>query len=355
MPGIIYLDNATTSHPKPDAVYESVNLFMRRTGVVFSAAPHSPAVAARKVLAEARELLASMIGAPDPGRLMPTTGRAEAVRLAMRSCLRPGDRVVTTMLEHRSLLNSLAKMPGVQVDTVEASAEGHMTVASMLNAIDDRTRLVCCPTAAAIPGTLLPVADIVRTAHQAGALVLVDATDTVGQLPLDVWSLGADFVAFSMHRWLLGPPGVGVLYVAESAPLPQDPGDTLNTWAWAGCLSALQYLTARPSGEVRMQLTALTERLRTGLAEAGVTVYGSHHPDDRIASVCFNLPNQRPMDVARSLAKEHKIAVGVGFHDTPLIHRALGTMRDGTLRAGIGLFNTDEHIDALLAALQKEG
>lgn len=372
----MYFDNAATSHPKPECVYTVTDVFLRTAAANPGRSGHRLAVAADRAVADARQRLAKLLNAPDPRRIVWTSNCTSALNLALKGLLQAGDHVVTTELEHNSVIRPLHSLSrfGVEVTRI-ACPQGIFDPAAFLAAIRPETRLAVLTHASNVTGIVLPVEEIAAECRRRGVLTLVDAAQTVGVLDLDVRALGVDLVAMPGHKGLYGPPGTGALYLAEgveltplheggtgtdsereSAPerLPERfEAGTLNTVGIAGLGAALEWLSATGISTIRRHEASLTERLWDGLSGVGgVTLYGPAPNAPRVGVISFNLAGWEPTDAAAVLDESFDIQCRPGLHCAPGAHRALGTFPGGTIRLSPGFFNTSAEIDAVIGAVR---
>jgi len=374
---VIYIDNAATSFPKAPGVAEAMVRTLTDAGGNPGRSGHALAVAAQGVVNETRRRLGALLGAPDPSRLVFTANATDALNQALFGLLRPGERVVTTSLEHNAMVRPLAALArrGVTVERVACAPDGTIDLDDLARALQVRpTRLVAMLHASNVSGTILPAREAARLAHDHGALFLLDAAQTAGALPIDVRELGIDLLALPGHKGLLGPPGTGALYVAagvtltplryggtgvrsEDELMPEElpeglEAGTLNTLGLAGLGAALRYLSERGVAAVRAHEVALTKRLLAGLHEiSGLRVHGVADPARQVATVSISLPGWEPTDLAAVLDSSFGIAVRAGLHCAPEAHRTLGTFPAGTVRLSSGCFTTSEDIDQVVKAL----
>ena len=376
---MIYLDNAATSFPKPPEVAEAITDFLTHRAGNPGRSGHSLALAAEAVVAETRRLLAALLGIQDPARLAFTPNATDALNLAMWGLLRAGDRVVTTSVEHNAVARPLFALAerGVDVVRLPSAPDGTLDLDDLERELRSApTRLVVMTHASNVCGTILPIRAAAELAHRHGALILVDAAQTAGVLPIDVQEQSIDLLAIAGHKGLLGPTGTGGLYVAPGVRLtpmrqggtgarseqlsqPEEMPDalesgTVNTVGMAGLGAALRVLQATGIEAVRARESALTARLLAGLREiGGVRVYGPVEPSQRVAVVSVTLQGWEPVDVQAALDSAFGIAVRAGLHCAPLAHRTLGTFPLGTVRLAPGYSTTDDQIDQTLAALRE--
>jgi cysteine desulfurase family protein len=336
-------------------------------------------MAAQGVVNDTRRQLAAFLGAPDPSRIVFTANATEALNQALFGLLKPGDRVVTTSLEHNAMIRPLAELSsrGVIVERVAGCPDGTLDLKDLARAIEVcPTRLVAMTHASNVAGTLLPAQEVARLAHDHGALFLLDAAQTAGALPIDVRELAVDLLAFPGHKGLLGPPGTGALYVAahvaltplryggtgirsEDESMPEElperlEAGTLNTVGLAGLGAALRFLSARGVAAIRAHEMALTEHLLAGLrCIAGLRIHGVADPVRQVSTVSISMQGWEPVDLAAVLDSSFGIAVRAGLHCAPMAHRTLGTFPSGTVRLSVGCFNTRDDIDQVVAALEQ--
>lgn len=376
---MIYLDNAATSFPKPPAVAESIVDFLEHSAGNPGRSGHALAIAAQTVVASTRSQLAALFRVPDPARIVFALNATDALNMALWGLLRPGDRVVTTSIEHNAVARPLHAMAerGIEVTRVACAPDGTLDLDDLDRALrSGPVRLVVMCHASNVVGTILPAHEAAQRAHEHGALFLLDAAQTAGVLPIDVLEMGLDLLAFPGHKALLGPTGTGGLYVApgvrlsplrqggtgtrseeerqpEELPAALESG-TVNTVGIAGLGAALRYLQQRGQRAIRAHEVALTARLIDGLMDIpGLRIHGTGDPARQVATVSLSLEGWEPVDVAAVLDSSFGIAVRSGLHCAPQAHRTLGTYPRGTVRLSPGCFTTDDDVDQALAALGK--
>ena len=372
----VYLDNAATSFPKPEAVYAAMDYHGRTVAGSPGRAEHQGAAEATRVVTEARRALACLLGAPDPSRIVFTANATQALNLALKGLLRPGDHVVTSGVEHNAVWRPLKKLErqGVQISAVPCTPEGVLDPADLAAALRPNTRLIAVTHASNVLGTVLPVADLAEVAHRHGLPLLVDAAQTAGVYPIDVDALGVDLLAFTGHKGLLGPTGTGGLIVGRGIDLEplleggtggdssletMPPGlpehleaGTLNGVGIAGLGAGVRFLLDRGVEAVRLHELELTTHLLVGLAALNeVTVYGPPDPEARTAVVSINLSGCEPEQVGHVLDEVYDVATRAGLHCAPQAHRTMGTLERGALRLSPGYSTTHDEIDYLLECL----
>ncbi len=376
---MIYFDNAATSWPKPPGVAEAMTHYLAEIGANPGRSGHRLAVQAARVVYGAREAVAELFGAPDPLRVVFGANATEALNLALNGLLRPGDHVVTASMEHNSVMRPLRALAraGVALTVVPCSGEGALDPADLEAAIRPDTRLIALNHASNVVGTLLPVAEAGRIARQHGLLLLVDAAQTAGAYPIDVQADAIDLLAFTGHKSLYGPMGTGGLVIGERVdaahlePLKRGgtgsrseheeqpaflpdlcESGTPNAVGLAGLGASTRWVLGQGVERIRAHELALTGQLLAGLAAIpGVTVYGTGDAQRQTATVSFNIAGLEPSEVGLRLDDDYAIMCRVGLHCSPAAHRTLGTFPGGTVRFGLGVFNTAEQVAAALDAV----
>mgnify|MGYP005837597527 CR=1 FL=1 len=376
---MIYFDNAATSWPKPPEVAEAMTHFLRDVGANPGRSGHRLAVEAGRIVYAAREAVCELVNAPDPLRVAFTANVTVALNMALRGLLRPGDHVITSSMEHNSVMRPLRALEreGVELTVVRCSPQGALNPADVEAAIRPHTRMIVLNHASNVSGALLPVREVGRIARAHNLLLLVDAAQTAGAYPIDMQADGIDLLAFTGHKSLLGPMGTGGLIVGERVdglrlePLirggtgsrserEEQPdflpdmleSGTPNAVGIAGLEAGIRWVRARGTDAIRAHETALAQRLIDGLREIPrVTVYGPLDSARQTATVSFNIAGLEPSEVGLRLDDEYGILCRVGLHCAPAAHRTLGTFPVGTVRFGLGAFNTADEVDAALKAV----
>lgn len=373
--GVVYLDHAATSHPKPEPVLEAVVRALRELGSPGRGA-HRVAIETARTVHETRGAVARLLGIPDSRDLIFQPECTYAVNLMLKGALAAGDRVVVSSMEHNAVARPLQVLArsGVEVTVVEADARGWVDPAAVEAAVRERRpRAVVCQHASNVTGTIQPIPDLVDIAHEAGALMLVDGAQAVGNLELDLDAIGADAYAASGHKALLGPEGVGLLHLSaglelqelvqggtgsssESVEQPRErparyEAGTSNTPGIAGLGAAIGWL-AQEGAAVRGRTDRLTRTLLEGLSELPVRVLGPSAAEPRIPIVAFVPEGLEPDRLAFRLDDEWHIAVRAGLHCAPWAHRTLGTLESGAVRIGLGWNTTEDDVRYVLEALR---
>jgi cysteine desulfurase/selenocysteine lyase len=377
---MIYFDNAATSWPKPPGVAQAMVHYLDQVGANPGRSGHRLSIEAGRIVYRTREAVASLFDAPDPLRVVFTANVTEALNLALLGLLRPGDHVVTSSMEHNSMMRPLRALEqrGVALTVVPCTRQGMLDLADVEAAIRPDTRMIALNHASNVVGTLLPVAQVGRVARDHNVWLLVDAAQTAGAYPVDVQADRIDLLAFTGHKSLYGPMGTGGLVigervdVAELEPLKRGgtgshseheaqptflpdlcESGTPNAVGLAGLRAGLQWLQERGIDSVRAHEAALTQQLIDGLrAIPGVTVYGPLDAGQQVAAVSFTIEGLETSQIGLILDEEHGIMCRVGLHCAPAAHKTIGAFPHGTVRLGLGATNTAEEVDEVLAAVR---
>ena len=375
---MIYLDNAATTMHKPQTVIDAVVQAMCSLGNAGRGATSGALDAARTIHA-CRAKLARLLGCPRADHVCFTPNSTVALNTAINGVVHPGDRVVTTVLEHNSVLrplNRLAAEQGVTVEHAGCDASGVLDYDELERLVTPGTRAVVVTQASNVTGNAVDVARVAAVAHAAGALVIVDASQSAGTAHIDMQAMGLDVVCFTGHKGLMGPQGTGGLAVAEGVDVapwamggtgvhsfdelqpPEWPtrleAGTLNGHGIAGLSAGLDFIEARGGVEaIAAHERALAGRFLAGVREIpGITLYGAYDQPTRSAIVSLNVGDIDSAEISDALMQGWGIATRPGAHCAPLMHRALGTERQGVVRFSFGYFNTDEDVDTAIDALR---
>ncbi len=380
MNAVIYLDNAATSWPKPPEVAAAMTHFIMHIGANPGRSGHRLSIEAARTVYAAREAVAALFGAPDPLRVVFGHNVTEALNLALFGLLRAGQHVITSSMEHNSVMRPLRALEqqGVALSVVPCSSQGLLDPDDIARAIRPNTVMIVLNHASNVVGTLLPVAEVGAIARQHGLLLLLDAAQTGGALPIDMEALAVDLLAFTGHKALLGPTGTGGLVIGERVdetrlrPLkyggtgsrseresqPEFLPDlcesgTPNAAGLAGLSAGIAWVRARGVESIRAHEIALTRRLLEGLRDIeGVTVYSTADAHQQVATVSFNIAGLEPSEVGLRLDERYGILCRVGLHCAPSAHRTIGTFPAGTVRFGLSIWNTVDEVDAALEAVR---
>ena len=374
---MLYLDNAATSWPKPDTVYDTVSDAIRRGGNPGRSSSEEARAAATDII-EARGALAQLFHIADPLRIVFALNATDAINLGLQGMLKPGDHVITSRMEHNAVTRPLAYLEdaGVRVTKVATDPVKGADLDEIRAAICPETKLVVMTHASNVTGTLNPIEEIGAICREAGVPFMVDASQSAGAIPIDVVKMNIDLLAFPGHKSLLGPTGTGALYVSENvSPRPVRSGGTgvfsevrlqpeqlpyyyeagtQNTVGIAGLLAGARYILERSVNNIYHEEQKTLQLLIDGLSDMpGVTIYGPLTPP-RAAAVSFNIEGMDCADVAMILETYYDISVRSGLQCAPDTHRMLGTFdMGGTVRVSPGLFTTADEIDEFLKAIRE--
>ncbi len=366
---MIYLDNAATTFPKPQCVIDAVTDLMQNYGGNPGRGFHMLSRKSSEKIYECREVFADFIGADSPDEIIFTKNATEAINLAIKGTVRPGDEIILSSMEHNSALRSAVNLEkqGATVKIARCDFSGFLDPQTILPLITEKTRLLCVIHASNVVGTVNPVEQICAIAKKHGVLTLIDAAQTAGVI--DVNSKFADMIAFAGHKGLYGPFGTGALYIrqglklntlteggtgsfSESALMPDISPDryeagTLNACGIAGLCEGIKFVKREGAGEKELELSKfLHEQIS---AVKGVRLIGN----PRVGVTGLRCLNHDCVEIASKLDNEYKIAVRAGLHCAPMAHRTLGTITDGLLRISVGYFNTKDDITNTVQALEK--
>lgn len=378
MSEFIYLDNGATSFPKPESVYRYMDFFSRNYGVNPGRSGYDLCMEAGKVLEDTRKELTRFFNGTDFNRLVFCYNSTDALNLAIFGTLKPGDHAISTTVEHNSVLRPLyhcQEYNKVEVDLVPFDSRGFVAPGEIAARFRPNTRLVVVNHGSNVIGTVQPIREIGRLCRERGITFLIDASQTAGKIPVDLHADNLDIIAFTGHKSLLGPTGIGGLYVREGVEIRHTRAGgtgvrsavrthldeypyrleygTPNTVGIAGLNAGLKWILEQGMGRLFEHEMALTTRLRDGLRGIeGVTLYCQDDLENHIAVLVFNVAGFEAADVGTMLDVDHNIACRTGLHCAPRVHEQLGLDKiHGAVRFGVGPFNTVEHIDRAIAAV----
>ncbi|MEW5983352.1 MAG: aminotransferase class V-fold PLP-dependent enzyme [Acidobacteriota bacterium] len=377
---IIYLDNGATSYPKPEAVYAFMDSFYRKFGVNPGRSGYDICLEAGDLVDRTRRLLTSFFNGTDPNRLTFGYNSTDALNLALFGLLGRGDHAITTTVEHNSVLRPLYHLAddhGVEVEHVPFDASGFVDPDDIARRIKGNTRVVALNHGSNVIGTVQPVADVGRICRQQGVTLVVDASQTAGAEPIDVQAMNIGVLCFTGHKSLMGPMGIGGMYVGEGVeirhtraggtgvrsalhrhldeyPFRMEYG-TPNVAGIAGLHAGVQWVIEEGLAAIHEREMRLTTMLRDGLQRIdGVVLYCQEDLARHISVLLCNVAGVDAGDVGTLLDGNHGIAVRTGLHCAPLVHEQLGTAAiHGGVRFGIGPFNTEEHIRVAVEGMEE--
>ncbi len=373
----LYFDNAATSWPKPETVYGAAERCLRTISGNPGRSGHTRSLEADRLVYRVRESLARFFNAADPARIIITLNATDALNMAIKGLVEPGDHVLFTAMDHNSVLRPLGGMRQaglIGTTMVPCSAEGFPDLNFLEHSFQRRTRLLIINHASNVLGTVLPLEEMASIAHRHGALVLVDAAQSAGAVPIDLSTGSIDMLAFAGHKGLLGPPGTGGLYVRpglhlkpwreggtgshseidlhpESMPERLEAG-TLNSPGLAGLYEGIKFIEETGLESIRAHEAALRARLQRRLEDIkGITIYG---PDDLTQCsgvLSFTLAGVDCGEMGYVLESSFGIICRTGLHCAPLAHQSAGTYPQGTVRLSPGFFTTEKDADYLADAV----
>ncbi len=374
---MIYLDNAATTMRKPQEVIDAVMLAMGSMGNA-GRGVNDASLSASRLIYDTRERLCRMFGGTDPRQVVFTCNSTESLNIAIRGLLNPGDHVITTMLEHNSVLRPLYDLEakGTSLTIIESDRSGNFDIEDMKRAVRPETKMIVCTNGSNLTGNYVELKPIGEFARERGILFVVDASQTAGVFPINVEEMKIDVLCFTGHKGLLGPQGTGGMYVREGVNIrPLKAGGTgvqtysksqpvqmptaleagtLNGHGIAGLHAALGYIEEQGSGAISEREQELMRRFYEGVKDIeNVTVYGDFDTMDRCAIVTLNIGDYDSSEVSDELLTGYGISTRSGGHCAPLMHKALGTVEQGAVRFSFSHYNTDEEVDAAVKAVRE--
>lgn len=374
---MIYFDNAATTMRKPQCVVQAVTEALCSMGNS-GRGVHAGAMDASRVIFEARKGLAELFGAESPSRIAFTANSTESLNIAIKGILEPGDHVITTALEHNSVLRPLYELEdrGVELTVLPADRQGNIQYGDFEENIRENTKAIVCTHGSNLTGNLVDICRVGEIARKHGLLFVVDASQTAGVFPIDVQKKHIDILCFTGHKGLLGPQGTGGLYVRNGVtvkpllsggsgvqtysrshpsqmPTALEAG-TLNAHGLAGLGAAVRYLKDMGLDAIREKEQQLMWEFYRQVREIpGITVYGDFSGKERCPIVALNVRDYDSGEVSDALAENWGIATRPGAHCAPRMHEALGTVQQGAVRFSFSHYNTLEEINIAVSALRE--
>ncbi len=378
MAGIIYMDNAATSWPKPEGVIKAMVDCAQNAGANPGRSGHRMSVEAGRVVLDTRESLAELFGVQNILRIVLTKNATEALNIAIRGLVRPGDHVITSGMEHNSVMRPLrtSQREGVEISVVQCSPSGKLDPDDLEKHVKKNTRAIFLTHASNVTGTIMPICEAGKLARDRGILLCVDAAQTAGAIAIDVEKMGIDVMAFTGHKSLFGPQGTGGLYLSEGLERKIEPimtggtgsrseseeqpaflpdryeSGTPNTIGIAGLGAGVGFIKAVGIDAIRGKERALTSMLIEGLKSMSeVTIYGCCDAELQTALISFNISDMSSAEVSTALDEEFSIMSRPGLQCAPAAHRTIGTFPEGTVRLSMGYFIEEDDIRATLSAI----
>lgn len=377
---ITYFDNAATSWPKPPEVIAAMQNFMQNIGGSPGRSGHRLSIEAARLIFDTREKLAGLFNAPDPLRIVLTKNATEALNIAILGLLRSGDHVITSGMEHNSVMRPLRTLEarGVSITAIPCDGKGLIDPAQIAHAVRKNTKAIFLTHASNVTGTVMPVADIGRIAGEHGLVLCVDAAQTAGSYPVDVVEMNIGLLAFTGHKALFGPPGTGGLYIRKGLEKSIEPiyvggtgsrseveeqpdfmpdryeAGTPNTVGIAGLQAGVEFVLSRGIGEIKKKEENLVKMFIEGVRDVPeMILYGQTSVDKRIPVVSFNIAGMDPGFVALELDERFGIMSRAGLHCAPAAHKTIGTYPVGAVRFSFSYFNTEDHVVKSIEALKQ--
>lgn len=374
---MIYLDSSATSFLKPPQVAEAVFRSFNTIGNAGRGA-HAPTLNASRLIYDTREKLAALFGTPDPSRIAFTCNATEALNIAIHGAIHPGEHVITTACEHNSVLRPLylKEKEGTELTIIPADKKGRIRYDLLESSVKSNTSAIVLTHASNLSGNITDLAFVSNFAKKHGLLLIVDASQTAGSLPINVVKMSIDILCFTGHKGLFGPQGTGGLYVREGLTLSplksggsgihsfdrQHPTDmptaleagTLNGHGIAGLNAGLDYILSTGVKNIHAKEISLARRFVNGISDiSDLKLYGDIDAPLRAPIITLNIGNMSSASVSDILWEDYEICVRAGAHCAPLMHKTFGTEKQGAVRFSFSCFNTEAEIDTAIRAMHE--
>jgi len=376
----IYLDNAATSWPKPVEVIEAMNHFNTFIGSNPGRSGHHLSVESGRILFDTREILADLFGISDPLRISFTSNITHSLNIVIQGLLKPGDHVITTSMEHNSVMRPLRNLElcGVDISVIDCSDTGIFDPHKIDSYIKSNTKLIISTHASNVTGTIIPISEIGKIAAGYGIPFCVDSAQSAGTLEIDVDKFNIDILCFTGHKGLFGPMGTGGLYIKKDLEKKISPiiyggtgsrsefeiqpdfmpdkyeSGTLNAIGIAGLYAGVNFVTSTGINKIHSHENLLMKRFADGISDnKKIKLYGSIPDNGRVAVVPFNIDGLSPSDISFYLDEKYEILTRPGLHCSPSAHKTIGTFPSGTCRISFGYFNTIEDADTAVKAVNE--
>lgn len=374
---MVYFDNAATTFPKPEIVYTSIMEAMREYGANPGRSGHKLALKASRGIYDTRELLCKIFNAKNPMNIILTFNATESLNIGIKGVLKPGDHVITTSMEHNSVLRPIKYLEkfGIESTIVEADEKGRINVLDIEKSIKSNTKLIVNTHVSNLTGTIMPVEDIGKLARNNGIIYMVDAAQSAGVYDIDVDKMNIDILAFPGHKGLLGPQGTGGLYIRDELQLEgfmhggtgsashsliqpdiypdKFESGTANASGIVGLGAGIKYILDRGINDIKEYEESLTKHFIEEVRKIdGIKLYGPLNIMEQGGVVALNIKDADSSEVSYILDQEYDIAVRPGLHCAPLAHKTIGTLEQGAVRFSFGIFNSHEEIELSIKALR---
>lgn len=375
---MLYFDNSATTFPKPEIVYNSIMTSMREYGANPGRSGHKLALRASRGIFDTRESLCKLFNIKNPMNIVLTFNATESLNIGIKGVLKPGDHVITTTMEHNSVLRPITYMEkyGIESTIIEADSKGRINPKDIESAIKKNTKLIVTTHVSNLTGTIMPIEDIGIIAKNHGVIYMVDAAQSAGVYDIDIQKLNIDLLAFPGHKGLLGPQGTGGLYVREGLDLegfmqggtgsashsliqPDIYPDklesgTTNAPGIIGLGAGINYILEKGIHNIREhEENVTTHFIEEALKIEGLKLYGPLTKEEQGAVVALNIKDADSSEISYILDQEYDIAVRPGLHCAPLAHRTIGSLEQGAVRFSFGIFNTHDEIEFAIKALKE--
>ena len=375
---MIYLDNAATTFPKPEAVYNAMMDCMKNYCANPGRAGHKLAMKAAREIYDTRENIAKLFNIDNPMNIVFTNNATDSLNLAIKGVVNKGDHIITTSMEHNSVIRPIKALEkvGVENTIVQCDEQGFLNIDDLEKSIKPNTKLIVTTHASNVCGTLIDIKSISEIANKHNILYLIDASQTVGVYDIDLKDIKADMLAAPGHKGLLGPQGTGILYIREGLnidilkeggtgsrsedlfqpdllPDKYESG-THNTPGIVGLNEGVKFIFKEGIDKIKEHEEELCKYMLERLEEVpNIRIYGPKDANKRASVISINIGNMDSGEITFLLDSEYDIATRSGIHCAPLAHKTLGTLEQGAVRFSIGYFNTKEEIDKAVAALKE--
>ncbi|OGO76801.1 MAG: cysteine desulfurase [Clostridiales bacterium GWB2_37_7] len=374
---MIYFDNAATTYPKPEVVYRAMDKCMREYCANPGRSGHKLSVEAGRIVLETRELMAQLFNARKPDNIIFSLNATDALNTAIKGMINKGDHVITTSMEHNSVLRPLKQLESLGIETtiVQCSETGELDTTKLEKAVKSNTKLIVTTHASNVTGTIMPIKEIGELARQYNLRYVIDTAQTAGTYKIDVSELNVDVLTFTGHKGLMGPQGVGGFYIKDGVALRQmreggtgsmsesllQPellpdkyeSGTPNTPGIAGLAAGLGFIKEVGIENIKKHEEEITGYFLEKLAEIeDIIIYGPCKLENHAPVVSFNIINKTSSEVSFLLDNNFDIATRPGLHCAPLAHKTIGTIEQGAVRFSFGYYNTKDEIDVAVKALK---